>query len=169
MRWNWTQPGWPTFRYHVPPLDVLERQFLLSSGEILGAVRHVGSDERDRLRIELLSEEAMHTSAIEGELLDRSSVQSSLRRHFGLMTDSYPLKPREQGVAEMMVDVYSGFAAPLGHETLCQWHEMLLRDGRGLETVGAYRRHDETMQIVSGRLDRWRRKGPSLRTRSASP
>ena len=33
MRWNWTQPDWPDFRY--------ERKFLLSSGEILGAVRHV--------------------------------------------------------------------------------------------------------------------------------
>lgn len=38
----------------------LERRFLLSSGEILGAVRHVTGDERDRLRlrIDLLSEEA---------------------------------------------------------------------------------------------------------------
>ena len=105
MRWNWTQPDWPNFRYDRAAVEPLERRFLLSSGEILGAVRHVTGEERDRLRIELLSEEAMRTSAIEGEVLDRSSVQSSLRRQFGLTTEGAPSKPREQGIAEMMVDV----------------------------------------------------------------
>jgi Fic family protein len=154
MRWNWTQPDWPNFRYDSAAVEPLERRFLLSSGEILGAVRHVTGDERDRLRIELLSEEAMRTSAIEGEVLDRSSVQSSLRRQFGLTADGAPSKPREQGVAEMMVDVYSTYAAPLTHDTLCRWHGMLLSHDRGLETIGAYRRHDDAMQIVSGRIDR---------------
>ena len=88
----------------------------MSSGEILGAVRHVTDDERDQLRIDLLSEEALKSSAIEGEVLDRSSVQSSLRRQFGLATDGTSVKPREQGVAEMMADVYSDFSTPLwGH------------------------------------------------------
>ena len=68
MRWNWTQPGWPNFQYDSASVEPLERRFLLSSGEILGAVRHVTSEERGRLRIELLSEEAMRTSAIEGEV-----------------------------------------------------------------------------------------------------
>jgi Fic family protein len=154
MRWNWTQPDWPNFRYDSAAVEALERRFLLSSGEILGAVRHVTSDERDRLRIELLSEEAMRTSAIEGEVLDRTSVQSSLRRQFGLTADGAPSRPREQGVAEMMVDVYSTYAEPLTHDTLCRWHGMLLAHDRGLESIGAYRRHADAMQIVSGRIDR---------------
>lgn len=154
MLWNWTQPDWPNFRYDSRAIEPFERRFLLSSGEILGAVRHVTNDERDRLRIELLSEEAMRTSAIEGEMLDRSSVQSSLRRHFGLTADGEPSRPREQGIAKMMVDVYSTCAAPLTHDTLCHWHGMLLSHDRGLETIGAYRRHDDAMQIVSGRIDR---------------
>ena len=154
MRWNWTQPDWPNFRYDSAAVEPFERRFLMSSGEILGAVRHVTGEERDRLRIELLSEEAMRTSAIEGEMLDRSSVQSSLRRQFGLSADGTPSRPREQGIAEMMVDVYATYAAPLTHDTLCRWHGMLLSHDRGLETVGAYRRHDDAMQIVSGRIDR---------------
>ena len=76
----------------------------------------------------------MRTSAIEGEVLDRASVQSSLRRQFGLSADGAPSRPREQGVAEMMVDVYSTYAAPLTHETLSRWHGMLLAHDRGLET-----------------------------------
>jgi len=127
---------------------------LLSSGEILGAVRHVAGEERDRLRIELLSEEAIRTSAIEGEVLDRSSVQSSLRRQFGLTADDAPSKPREHGVAEMMVDVYSTYATSLTHDTLYRWHRMLLSHDRSLEAIGAYRGLDDAMQILSGRIDR---------------
>jgi len=52
------------------------------------------------------------------------------------------------------VDVYSAFAAPLDHQTLFRWHSMLLAHDQKLETVGGYRRHDDAMQIVSGRLDR---------------
>ncbi len=154
MPWNWQIKGWPDFRYDASTIAPFEESFLLSSGEILGAVHHVNPPERDQLRIDLLSDEAMKTSAIEGEMLDRLSVQSSLRRHLGLAPDDYPAKPREQGVAEMMVNVYSTYAGPLTHERLFRWHEMLLSHDQRLETIGAYRRHEDAMQIVSGRYDR---------------
>ncbi len=154
MTWNWQLPHWPDFRYDAAAIASYEQRFLLSSGEILGAVHHVSAADRDQLRIELLSDEAMQTSAIEGEMLDRLSVQSSLRRHMGLDPDTYPAKPREQGVAEMMVDVYSTYASPLADETLFRWHGMLLSHDQRLDAIGAYRRHEDAMQIVSGRIDR---------------
>lgn len=154
MPWNWQTSDWPEFRYDGAALATAEDCFLLSSGKILGVVEHVKLGERDQLRIDLLSEEAMKTSALEGEMLDRQSVQSSLRRQLGLAPDSYPAMPREQGVAEMMVDVYSTYAEPLTHDTLFRWHDMLLSHDRHLETIGAYRQHNDAMQIVSGRLDR---------------
>jgi Fic family protein len=132
----------------------LERRFLLSSGEILGAVRHVESRERVLLRIELLSEEAMHTSAIEGEVLDRMRVQYSLRHQFGLEPNSDAIKPREQGVVEMTVDVYSAFAKALDDQILFRWHRLLLAHDITLETVGHYRQHSDAMQIISGRIER---------------
>ncbi len=113
MKWNWTQQGWPEFSFDASRLEPLERQFLLSSGEVIGAIRHVSDNERDQLRIELISEEAVKTSQIEGEMLDRLSVQSSLRRQFGLEADSRPIKPQERGIAEMMADVYGTWSRPL--------------------------------------------------------
>lgn len=151
---NWTQSGWPDFKYDAAALDALERRFLLRSGEVLGAVRHVGQGDRERLQIELLSEEAMRTSAIEGEVLDRLSVQSSLRRHLGLAPDAYPVRPREQGVSALMVDVYSTFETTLEHQTLFKWHGMLLAQDRSLQVVGGYRTHQDAMQIVSGHVGR---------------
>lgn len=154
MAWNWTLPDWPDFRYDPSALAPFEQRFLLSSGEILGAVHHVSPSDREQLRIELLSDEAMQTSAIEGEILDRLSVQSSLRRHLGLDPGSVPSRPREQGVAEMMVDVYSAYSEPLSDDTLFRWHHMLLSHDRRLDSIGAYRTHSDAMQIVSGRPER---------------
>lgn len=154
MLWNWQITDWPNFRYDTAAIAAAESSFLMSSGKILGIVEHVKPSERDQLRIDLLSDEAMKTSAIEGEMLDRLSVQSSLRREFGLTPDSYPNLPREQGVAKMMVDVYSNYVGPLTHDTLFRWHEMLLSHDRHLDSIGAYREHKDAMQIVSGRADR---------------
>ncbi|MGZ8388677.1 MAG: DUF4172 domain-containing protein, partial [Rhodoplanes sp.] len=78
MAWNWRQPDWPKFTYDPVALEALEQEFLLRSGEFIGAFRHIGPDDRDVLKIELISDEALKTSAIEGEILDRDSVQSSL-------------------------------------------------------------------------------------------
>jgi len=154
MPWNWTQPDWPNFRYDASALQSLEQQFLLSSGEVIGAVRHINPQQRDLLRIELLSDEAIKTSAIEGETLDRLSVQSSLRRQLGLATDRRSVQPREHGIAEMMIDVYGSYASLLDDATLFRWHQMLMQGNRHLETIGAYRTHTDAMQIVSGHLER---------------
>ena len=44
MTWNWQQPDWPEFTYDRAALDPLERQFLLQSGEFIGACKHIGAD-----------------------------------------------------------------------------------------------------------------------------
>ncbi|KSV95105.1 Fic family protein [Sinorhizobium sp. GL28] len=154
MNWSWTHQGWPDFKYDAARLAPLERQFLLSSGEVIGAIRHASDDDRSQIRIELLSEEAIKTSAIEGEVLDRLSVQSSLRRQFGLEADTRPVRPQERGVAEMMVDVYANWSTRLDDKTLFRWHGMLMAGNRHLATIGAYRTHEDAMQIVSGRYDK---------------
>ena len=76
MTWNWQQPDWPKFTYESKALDTLEQRFLMRAGEFIGAYRHIEPDDQESLRIELISDEAVKTSAIEGEILDRASVQS---------------------------------------------------------------------------------------------
>ncbi len=125
-----------------------------SAGVVLGMIKHLDSGATDQLRIELLSNEAVQTSAIEGEILDRDSVQSSLRRQFGLQADDRRATPAEQGVAEMTVDVYRTFGQPLEHATLYRWHQMLMKGRSDVRDIGRYRTHEEPMQVVSGRLDR---------------
>ncbi len=150
MMWNWQRPGWPNFLYDSKVLDALEQQFLRQSGEFVGACKHIGSDDQETLKIELISEEAVKTSEIEGEILDRESVQSSLRHHFGLGAEALAVKPAERGIAEMMIDLYRHFATPLADNTMFDWHAKLLAGDREIEVVGGYRTHADAMQVVSG-------------------
>lgn len=150
MTWNWEQPAWPTFKWNSESLECLERHFLLQSGELIGACKHVGANDQDIIKIELISDEAVKTSEIEGEILDRDSVQSSLRQQFGLGAELPGVKPAERGISRMMVDLYRNFATPLSDRTMFDWHTMLLGADRSLKVVGGYRTHADAMQVVSG-------------------
>src|ERR1700722_2462816 len=150
MSSDWEKPDWPNFTYDSTALEPLEKQFLLRSGEFLGAFKHIGADDQDTLKIELISDEAVKTSEIEGEILDRDSVQSSLRHQLGLGAERPGVKPAERGVSQMMVDLYRGFAAPLTDKTMFDWHSMLLGSDRSIHVIGGYRTHPDAMQVVSG-------------------
>jgi Fic family protein len=150
MTWNWQQPDWPTFTYDSKCLEDRERQFLRRSGEFVGACKHIGPEGQESLKIELIGEEAVKTSEIEGEILNRDSVQSSLRRQFGLGAEAPGVKPAERGVSKMMIDLYQNFAAPLADKTMFDWHTALLTGDRESKVIGGYRTHADAMQIVSG-------------------
>ena len=152
MNWNWQQVDWPEFTCDDKALEPLERQFLLRSGEFIGAVKHIGANDRDTLKIEFISDEALKTSEIEGQFLNRDSLQSSLRRQFGLGGDNRRVPPAERGIAEMMADLYRGFADPLSHETMFAWHAMLMGRQRDIRVIGGYRAHADPMQIISGTI-----------------
>jgi Fic family protein len=154
--WNWQTPSWPSFTYDSGALEALERRFLLRAGVFMGALKHVSAEDGAAFRIDLISDEALKTSAIEGEILNRESVQMSLRRQFGLedsrVTDLARIPPREQGIAEMMADLYRHGPAPLDHQTLFNWHRMIMSGDRRLSQAGSYRTHPEPMQVVSDSL-----------------
>jgi len=108
--------------------------------------------ERQSLSIEILSDEAVDTSAIEGEQLDRDSVQSSIQRQLGLAADRRRATPAEAGIAEMMVDLYRNLSQPLTEAVLLNWHHLLMRGRDDLKNIGCYRTDTEPMQIVSGAI-----------------
>jgi len=152
MNWNWKRKDWPNFSYDAQALAELENRFLRESGTLLGAFKHLGGEQQQSITIDLISDEALKTSEIEGEYLDRDSLQSSIRQQFGLQTDQKKVPPAEQGVAQMMVDLYEDFDQPLSHEVLFKWHEMLLQSRTDLEEIGCYRTDPHPMQIVSGAI-----------------
>jgi len=153
MTWNWQQTNWPNFTWDRDKLARAEILFAEQAGVVIGATQHLDQENREALTIEIMSGEACDTSAIEGEMLDRDSVQSSIRRQLGLKADRRA-GPAEAGIAEMMVDLCRRLTEPLDHETLFSWHRMVVNGRRDLGEVGLYRRHADPMQIVSGPIHR---------------
>lgn len=150
--WNWQLKEWPQFSYDTNVVQRLESKFQQGTGLILGAFRHVDGNERNQLIVEIMSDEALNTSQIEGEYLNRDSIQASIMRNLGLEVDARKIPPEEYGISEMMVDLYKNYDVTLSHELLFNWHRMVTNGRRDLEAIGKYREHDDAMQIISGQI-----------------
>ncbi|HNA62704.1 MAG TPA: DUF4172 domain-containing protein [Rhabdochlamydiaceae bacterium] len=152
MVWNWELPEWPLFKYNESAVDLLEKKLLVSVGSSSAYLKAIDPQERDRFVIEMLSMEGIESSRIEGEILNRESLQSSIQKHFGLKTDQR-IPKKEEHMAQLLCDVYESYDRPLTHEMLWHWHSILFEGETEIKDRGKYRTHAEPMQIVSHRLD----------------
>jgi len=151
MRWIWQQPDWPDFRYDEHALEHRELEFRLNSERLAGSFDALPMASKEDATIDLMLSEAIKTSAIEGEDLDRESVRSSL---FSLITsDTLPdiSDHKAAGAASLLVDVRKNWQTSLTHELLGKWQTMAVPEQRYTPILrGAYRNDPSPMQIVSG-------------------
>jgi Fic family protein len=108
-----------------------------------------------------LTEEVIKSSEIEGEVLDRNSVRSSLARRLGVPDAGVaPADRRAEGVVEMMLDATQNYVQPLTAQRLFGWQAALFPTGfSGLRPIltGAWRTDVAgPMQVVSGPVGRQR-------------
>ena len=152
MKWNWQQKSWPDFVYSGKDLDELERIFLVESSKLVGAAAIIHEEEEKKFTIDLMSEEALKTSKIEGEILDRDSVRSSLLRQLGFAPQysDHRANDKEKGIAALMVDNYETFDQPLSHEMMFNWQSNIIAGSWRIQDIDKYRTSEEPMQVVSG-------------------
>lgn len=150
MKWVWQLENWPDYEFGLETLALKEEKYLINAGKQMGLLKHIDDSLKDDLKVRLLSEEAFSTSHIEGEILDRQSVISSIKRNLGLKVDNKKSSPAEAGVAELITDIFKNYNKPLDHDLFFDWHKMLMNGRRDIEYIGTYRTHDEPMQIISG-------------------
>ncbi|MFQ5345601.1 MAG: Fic family protein [Mariprofundus sp.] len=152
MKWNWQRESWPRFEYDPSALQELEEVFIKESAKLIGASDIVTEEQRQRFTIDLMSEEALKSSRIEGELLNRDSVASSLLQHFGFALNDRVIQAndKERGVAAVMLDNYRSYDKPLTHERLFEWHPCIVTKSLLVRDIGIYRTSPEPMRIVSG-------------------
>ena len=151
-RWNWQLDDWPNFRFDAKRLAGLEEKFLKAAGVFLGSFKHLTNESKVPLEVELLSEEAVRTSEIEGEMLNRDSVVSSIRRQFGLAADHRRVPPAEFGISQLMAELHREFHAVVNEARLSHWHSLLMNGRLDLRKIGGYRTEGDPMQVVSGPL-----------------
>jgi Fic family protein len=153
MRWNWELPDWPKFYYDSNLIRQKEKQFFLGIGSAFAFLKSVDDQEYNQFVVEIMSMEGLESSKIEGEILDRKSLQSSIKHHFGLEIDRKHEVNKESRMATLLCNVFESFDQPLTHEMLWNWHDKLFNDQPHILDCGKYRTHTEPMQIVSNRSD----------------
>ena len=155
----WQRPDWPQWRYDATALAEPLAQLHRAQGELVGRMAHLGLAQRDLATLQVLTQEVITTSAIEGEMLNLEAVRSSIARKLGV--DIGALAPADRhvdGVVDMVLDATQQHAQPLTAERLFGWHAALFPtgfSGRLRIQVGAWR-NDATgpMQVVSGAVGR---------------
>jgi len=152
---------WPGFRWDQkalagPLADVRHRQ-----GRLVGRMQGLGFGLRSEAMLQTLTEDVLKSSEIEGEILDRDQVRSSIARRLGMDIGGLVPADRDvEGVVEMMLDAMQKYADGLTDERLFGWHAALFPTGRsGMHkiTVGGWR-DDKAgpMQVISGPVGRER-------------
>lgn len=153
------QNTWPEFLWSDAHLAEKLAKVRHRQGRLIGRMEAIGFPLRTEAVLRTLTEDVLKSSEIEGELLDREQVRSSIARRLGM--DIGALAPADrhvEGVVEMMLDATQRYAESLTDERLFGWHAALFPTGRsGMSRimVGAWRTDASgPMQVVSGPIGR---------------
>ncbi len=153
--------GWPRFGWREKDLATLLAAVRHKQGRLLGRMDGLGFNLRAEANLQTLTEEVVKSSEIEGEVLARDQVRSSIARRLGM--DIGALAPADRhvdGVVDMILDATERYDTPLTDERLFGWHAALFPTGRsGIAkiTVGAWRKDQSgPTQVVSGPIGRER-------------
>lgn len=154
MAYNWQLPDWPFFAYDQGAVEDIHQAFSVQASLVSGMVSAMNTDAGNDAVIDLLVSEALKTSEIEGEYLNRSDVVSSIRNNLGLNKIPQVVKDkRAEGIGKMMVLVRESWQQPLTSEMLWSWHEALMTGNQYIR-AGQWRSGTEPMQVISGAVGR---------------
>lgn len=158
-RYIWQLPDWPHLSYDAAALAAALAQVHRAQGQLVGRMAELGMPQREQATLQVLTQEVIKTSEIEGERLNLDAVRSSLARRLGL--DIGALSPSDRhvdGVVDVVLDATRNFDQPLTQERLFGWHAALFPtgfSGRIRIRAGAWR--DDAsgpMEVVSGAMGR---------------
>jgi Fic family protein len=154
-------PNWPQFEWDQHGLSTQLAAVRHREGRLIGRMQALGFPLREEAVLQTLTEDVLKSSEIEGEILDKDQVRSSIARRLGMDAAGLPAADREvEGVVEMMLDATQNYREKLTQDRLFGWHASLFpsaRSGMRKIIVGAWR--DEKsgpMQVVSGPTGRER-------------
>ena len=153
-KWAWQHGDWPRFEYdHTHAYALSTVDFQLASRQLHGNIEALPASDRVETLTNLMLSEVLNTNLIEGEMLNRDSVRSSLLVLLGgeaAGTDHHP-DEKSLWAAEFMVDVRNHWSSPLDATLLGRWQSLIVAEQRTSNIRrGAFRNDPSPMRIVSG-------------------
>lgn len=156
QRNNWTQFEWDKEQLFELLASVRHLQ-----GNLVGRMQTLGFDLQDEALLETLTEDVVKSNEIEGEVLSRQHVRSSVARRLGLDVGGVLHNERTiEGLVDMLFDATQHYQKPLTAERLKAWQAAMFPSGRSgmYKVITGDWRDDSTgaMQVVSGAWGRER-------------
>ena len=148
-------PSWPEFQWDSTVLLKPLGDCRFQQGSLLAQMRDLGFAIQQQARTEVLIEEALKTSEIEGVRLDTRAVRSSVARRLGLPSAGLPgvNNPLADGVVKILLDATQNHGRKLTAERLFGWHAALFPTGySGTHKIQVAAWRDDLggpMQVVS--------------------
>jgi Fic family protein len=144
---------WPHFYWEEKKISLLLIELRHQQGLLVGAMGSIGFRVREEAILSNLTQEVIKTSEIEGEILDPSSVRSSVARRLGIESGALTQEDeRVKGIVEMTLDATQNFHRPLTKTRLFGWHKQLFPNGRsGFSKIRVGRWRTGPVEVISGR------------------
>ena len=155
-KYIYQQPDWPHFYWdESTELTSLLIDIANMQGKLMGKMDALGFNLKAEASLEIISQDVIKSSDIEGEVLNPQQVRSSVAIRLGVDIPGLILSDKKvDGVVDLMLDATQNFNKPLTADRLFGWHHSLFPTGRsGLYTItaGGWRNDSAgPMQVISG-------------------
>ncbi len=154
-KYIWQNPEYPDFTYDKDLIITLLSEVRLRQGLLLGKMQRLGFENSKHTVLNVLTEDVIKSSEIEGVKLNIEQVRSSIAQRLGLDIGGDVYVERDvQGIVDMMLDATLNYDKPVTEDRLFGWQASMFPGGRsGLYRINVGKYRDDRngpMQVVSG-------------------
>jgi len=149
--WIWQQNNWPDFNYDAQAiLPVLEKTVQAVS-PLSALANTLSLDKQLQLESQILLEEALSSAKIEGEILNRESVRSSIANRLGLGKINKYSKS-DAAYIDILLESIRSVQQDFSEKQLFKWHSQMFIERPIVYdmVIGDYRKTE--MSVISGRF-----------------
>lgn len=153
QKWIWEYEEYPNFKYDKDRLSLILRDIAYEQGKLKAFMLLMDQESTKYSLASTLENEIIASCQIEGEILNRQSVRSSIKQKLGLESHEYYNAIRkEDNYVEILIDANTHYGQALNLEKIFGWHHAMFEKGySGFSKIKvAQFRGDGSMQVVSG-------------------
>ena len=153
QKWIWEYEEYPNFKYDKDRLSLILRDIAYEQGKLKAFMLLMDQESTKYSLASTLENEIIASCQIEGEILNRQSVRSSIKQKLGLESHEYYNTIRkEDNYVEILIDANTHYGQALNLEKIFGWHHAMFEKGySGFSKIKvAQFRGIGSMQVVSG-------------------
>ena len=147
----WQSKKWTDFSYQSAPIKPKLARVQVLQQQLVGRADALPEGLDLQVEMDALIQNALQTSAIEGEKLNVGSVRSSVAKHLGLEQAGLGSATRQtEDLIAMLSKATGNLSKPVNQKMLCEWQAALFSEPSILRNINiGCLRGDDPMQVVS--------------------